>query len=416
MFYNDAIIASKVLGLTLTKRNKEKGVDVPMCGFPHMHVNTYVNKLVSNGYKVAICDQVVDPNNSKGIMTREVVKVVTPGTVIDIENLEANNNNFIASIFVEQNKAYVSYIDITTSVFNACIVELDKISSLIYMLDFKELVLTKQSYLKLKDILDVLDISISYVEKSKNSVEFLSEYFEISSLDSFGLKDKILIDVCSTLLEYILETQVKINLNITKISVINNENYADININTAKNLELFKNQRDKTSYGTLLWVLDKCKTSMGSRKLKQFLNYPLMDVEKINKRYDDVQYLIDNPLLKEELKEALENVFDLERILSKIVFGTQNAKDLRALEQTFVSYLKIYSLWEDKFKSIDVEVLNNLIDEINRYIVADPPISVRDGKMINIDFNDDTKELNEIINHGREYILNIEQELKEKLE
>lgn len=102
MFYNDAIIASKVLGLTLTKRNKEKGVDVPMCGFPHMHVNTYVNKLVSNGYKVAICDQVVDPNNSKGIMTREVVKVVTPGTVIDIENLEANNNNFIASIFVEQ--------------------------------------------------------------------------------------------------------------------------------------------------------------------------------------------------------------------------------------------------------------------------------------------------------------------------
>lgn len=414
MFYEDAKIASKLLGLVLTKRNKEKGMDINMCGFPFSQVEQYTQKLIAKGYKVAICDQVIDSENPKGIMKREVVKVVTPGTVIDIENLEAGSNNFIASVFVEQNKGHIAYIDITTGVFNALEVKEDKIASILYLLDIKEIVLTKANYTKLQNILESSQIIVSTIEKSKSCNEFLCEYFEISSLDSFGITNKATIEACASLLEYILETQVKLDFNIKKISLIKNDNYADININTAKNLELLKNQRDKTVYGTLLWVLDECKTSMGSRLLKEYINYPLIDIDKINKRYDDIQYIIDNTLLREDLRELLSNTFDVERILSKILFGTQNAKDLRALEQTFSTYIKIYELWNDKFDNLDIQILNYLVSEINRYIVLEPPTSVREGNMINTNFNEEITELNDILNNAEKYILKIEQQLKEK--
>ncbi|WP_392445618.1 DNA mismatch repair protein MutS [Sneathia vaginalis] len=414
MFFNDAIIASKVLGLTLTKRNREKGEDVPLAGVPYHSVSGYISKLVDAGYKVAICEQMEDPKLAKGIVKREVIKVITPGTVIDVENLDAKSNNYIACVITENDKAYFSYVDITTGVFNACIVDTKNINSLIYMLDVKELLMTKYTYPNVKEYLNGKEISTSIIDKPKNSVEFLSSYFSLTSLDSFGLDDKTLIDSCAGLLEYILETQINVDINIPKITVINDGNYAGININTSKNLELIKNQRDKTSYGSLLWVLDKCKTAMGTRLLKEYINYPLIDKDKIIERQKDVKYLIDNTLLREDLRENLASTYDMQRILSKIVFGNENAKDIRALYYTFKSYIKIIELWPEKFSSIKTDFLGELCNEIDRYLVLNPPFSVREGGMINENFNPLISELNMILKHGKEYLVNIEQEEKEK--
>lgn len=413
MFYNDAIIASKILGLTLTKRNREKGIDVPLAGVPYHSVSGYISKLVENGYKVAICEQVEDPKLAKGIVKREVVKIITPGTVIDVDNLEAKSNNYIACILIENNKAYATYLDITTGVFNANIIDISGIPSLVYMLDVKEILITKNSKNILDEYLKGSNISVTLVDKSRNSNEFLTEYFSITSLDSFGITDKILIDSCATLLEYVLETQMKIDINIPRINIIEDKNYASININTSKNLELIKNQRDKTSYGSLLWILDKCKTAMGTRLLKEYINYPLVDKEKIKARQEDVKYLIDNPILREDLREILQNTYDIQRILSKLIFGNENAKDLRALYQTFVNYVKICKLWNEKFSNIDISFLNYLSDEIDKCIVEEPPFSVREGGMIKKDFNEEIKELNMIINHGKEYLIDIENREKE---
>lgn len=413
MFYNDAIIASKILGLTLTKRNREKGIDVPLAGVPYHSVSGYISKLVENGYKVAICEQVEDPKLAKGIVKREVVKIITPGTVIDVDNLEAKSNNYIACILIENNKAYATYLDITTGVFNANIIDISGIPSLVYMLDVKEILITKNSKNILDEYLKGSNISVTLVDKSRNSNEFLTEYFSITSLDSFGITDKILIDSCATLLEYVLETQMRIDINIPRINIIEDKNYASININTSKNLELIKNQRDKTSYGSLLWILDKCKTAMGTRLLKEYINYPLVDKEKIKARQEDVKYLIDNPILREDLREILQNTYDIQRILSKLIFGNENAKDLRALYQTFVNYVKICKLWNEKFSNIDISFLNYLSDEIDKCIVEEPPFSVREGGMIKKDFNEEIKELNMIINHGKEYLIDIENREKE---
>lgn len=413
MFYNDAIIASKILGLTLTKRNREKGIDVPLAGVPYHSVSGYISKLVENGYKVAVCEQVEDPKLAKGIVKREVVKIITPGTVIDVDNLEAKSNNYIACILIENNKAYATYLDITTGVFNANIIDISGIPSLVYMLDVKEILITKNSKNILDEYLKGSNISVTLVDKSRNSNEFLTEYFSITSLDSFGITDKILIDSCATLLEYVLETQMRIDINIPRINIIEDKNYASININTSKNLELIKNQRDKTSYGSLLWILDKCKTAMGTRLLKEYINYPLVDKEKIKDRQEDVKYLIDNPILREDLREILQNTYDIQRILSKLIFGNENAKDLRALYQTFVNYVKICELWNEKFLNIDISFLNYLSDEIDKCIVEEPPFSVREGGMIKKDFNEEIKELNMIINHGKEYLIDIENREKE---
>lgn len=408
MFYNDAIIASKILGLTLTKRNREKGVDVPLAGVPYHSVAGYISKLVDAGYKVAICEQVEDPKQAKGIVKREVIKVITPGTIIDVDNLEASSNNYIACVIIENNKAYISYIDITTGVFNASIVEAKNISSYIYMLDIKEILMTKYTSLSLEQYLEGKNLSTTIIEKPKNSVEFLTDFFSITSLDSFGITDKLLIDCCASLLEYILETQISIEINIPKINMLHNKNYANINLSSSKNLELLKNQRDKSTYGSLLWVLDKCKTAMGSRLLKEYLNYPLIDIEKIKERQKDVKYLIDNMLLREDIRDCLAQTYDLQRIVSKIIFGNENGKDIRALYSTFKNYKKIYELWKEKFKNVDISFLDILAKEIDRYLVDDPPFSVREGGMIREDFNDEIKELNMILKHGKDYLLDIE--------
>ena len=424
MFFEDAVKASRELGLTLTSRNKEKNVDVPLAGVPFHSADSYITKLVSKGYKVAICEQTEDPKMAKGIVKREVVKIITPGTVVDVEALDAKSNNYLMSILKIENKLGIAYIDITTGEFKVTEVEKDddfvKLFNEINKIEPKEVLVTEDFYGEIKEKLDDFlqknDSVVTFVNKVRDSVKYLMDYFEIVSLESYGIKDKkAIIGAAAMALDYAVTMQVEHELTVEKIEFVNISNYAEINAITSRNLELLKNQREKTVYGSLLWVLDECKTSMGTRLLKRFINNPLLNIEKIRKRQEDVQYFIDNILIREDLREKLENIYDLERLLGKIIFGSENGKDLTALKKTIKSAVEIMKILgnTDFFKDIDANILFECYKIIDDSIKEDAPFSVREGGIIKSGYNAELDEIRNIMNSGKDFLLDIEQRERE---
>ena len=424
MFFEDAVKASKELGLTLTSRNKEKNADVPLAGIPFHSADSYITKLVSKGYKVAICEQTEDPKMAKGIVKREVVKIITPGTVVDVEALDAKSNNYLMSILKIENKLGIAYIDITTGEFKVTEVEKDddfvKLFNELNKIEPKEVLVTEDFYGEIKEKLDDFlqknDSVVTFVNKVRDSAKYLMEYFEIVSLESYGIKDKKgIIGAAAMALDYVATMQVEHELTVEKIEFVNISNYAEINAITSRNLELLKNQREKTMYGSLLWVLDECKTSIGTRLLKRFINNPLLNIEKIRKRQEDVQYFIDNILIREDLREKLEDIYDLERLLGKIIFGSENGKDLTALKKTIKSAVEIMKILEntDFFKSIDVNILFECYKIIDDSINEDAPFSVREGGIIKSGYSQELDEIRNIMNSGKDFLLDIEQRERE---
>ena len=424
MFFEDAVKASRELGLTLTSRNKEKNVDVPLAGVPFHSADSYITKLVSKGYKVAICEQTEDPKMAKGIVKREVVKIITPGTVVDVEALDAKSNNYLMSILKIENKFGIAYVDITTGEFKVTEVEKDddfvKLFNEINKIEPKEVLVTEDFYGEIKEKLDDFlqknDSVVTFVSKVRDSAKYLMDYFEIVSLESYGIKDKkAIIGAAAMALDYAATMQVEHELTVEKIEFVNISNYAEINAITSRNLELLKNQREKTVYGSLLWVLDECKTSMGTRLLKRFINNPLLNIEKIRKRQEDVQYFIDNILIREDLREKLENIYDLERLLGKIIFGSENGKDLTALKKTIKSAVEIMRILgnTDFFKDIDANILFECYKIIDDSIKEDAPFSVREGGIIKSGYSAELDEIRNIMNSGKDFLLDIEQRERE---
>ncbi|MFC2541945.1 MAG: DNA mismatch repair protein MutS [Leptotrichia hofstadii] len=424
MFFEDAVKASRELGLTLTSRNKEKNVDIPLAGVPFHSADSYITKLVSKGYKVAICEQTEDPKMAKGIVKREVVKIITPGTVVDVEALDAKSNNYLMSILKIENKFGIAYIDITTGEFKVTEVEKDddfvKLFNEINKIEPKEVLVTEDFYGEIKEKLDDFlqknDSVVTFVNKIRDSAKYLMDYFEIVSLESYGIKDKkAIIGAAAMALDYAATMQVEHELTVEKIEFVNISNYAEINAITSRNLELLKNQREKTVYGSLLWVLDECKTSMGTRLLKRFINNPLLNIEKIRKRQEDVQYFINNILIREDLREKLEDIYDLERLLGKIIFGSENGKDLTALKKTIKSAVEIMKILgnTDFFKDIDANILFECYKIIDDSINEDAPFSVREGGIIKSGYNEELDEIRNIMNSGKDFLLDIEQRERE---
>ena len=424
MFFEDAVKASRELGLTLTSRNKEKNVDIPLAGVPFHSADSYITKLVSKGYKVAICEQTEDPKMAKGIVKREVVKIITPGTVVDVEALDAKSNNYLMSILKIENKLGIAYIDITTGEFKVTEVEKDddfvKLFNEINKIEPKEVLVTEDFYGEIKEKLDDFlqknDSVVTFVNKVRDSAKYLMDYFEIVSLESYGIKDKkAIIGAAAMVLDYAATMQVEHELTVEKIEFVNISNYAEINAITSRNLELLKNQREKTVYGSLLWVLDECKTSIGTRLLKRFINNPLLNIEKIRKRQEDVQYFIDNILIREDLREKLEDIYDLERLLGKIIFGSENGKDLTALKKTIKSAVEIMKILgnTDFFKDIDANILFECYKIIDDSINEDAPFSVREGGIIKSGYNAELDEIRNIMNSGKDFLLDIEQRERE---
>ena len=415
MFFEDAEIASKVLGLTLTSRNKEKGMNVPLAGIPFHSSKPYIAKLVNNGYKVAICEQTEDPKQTKGLVKREVIQIVTSGTIQDIDFIDSKSNNYLACITYFNNTYAISFIDITTGEFKVIETDEDNLVSEIYKIEPSELIFTNTVSDKINHLIEKLNINTSIVSKINDSEKFLKDYFNIASLDSFGIYGKKnIIDACALILDYILTLQFNNELNIQRIEVINKSNFVELSSSTLRNLEISKNQRDKNTYGSLLWVLDKCKSSNGSRKLKQLLQAPLLDIQEINSRFNDIEYLSKEILIREEIRELLDNVYDIERLMGKIIFSNENGKDLISLKNTIESSFKIKNLWPEKFENIDFNSLQDIYNKIDKTILESAPFSVREGNMIKSGIDPQLDELRDIMNNGTSILLDIENREKEK--
>ncbi len=424
MFFDDAVTASKELGLTLTSRNREKGYDVPLAGIPYHSVASYIAKLVNKGYKVAICDQVEDPKSAKGIVKREVTRVITPGTIIDTDFLDEKSNNYLMGIKITEECGALAYLDITTGEFKTTeIVGEDiffKLLGEINKIAPKEIVLDERSYdiyideFKKQNSLN--EIKFTKTVERKKPEEYLKEYFKVISLESYGLKNrKGAISVATMVLEYVSDLQKGKELPVTEVVYVNSQNVMELNITTQRNLDIIDNQREKNSAGTLLWVMDQCMTSMGSRLLKKFLKNPLLDIEKIRERQRDTAFFIESVLVREEVRESLKDIYDIERIIGKLILETENGRDLIALKTSIKNSLEIFkTLKGNSIFNIEVKSLIEIYNLIEKAIVDEPPFSIREGGVIRSGYNSDLDELHGISRDGKDYILEIENRERER--
>ena len=353
MFFEDAIITSKELELTLTGKDCGLEERAPMCGIPHHAVNSYIPKLVEKGYKVAICEQLEDPKQAKGIVKRDVIKVITPGTIVDGALLEEKRNNFIMSIYKEGMFFGVAVCDISTGDFYSTEIKEDnnfsKLLDEISRYNPQELVINKmmnESSEEIKQIKQRFDVFIS-IEKDENTLtgeySFINDSknikneFEIIDENNNNVDiDKKMFAVCAIngLMQYIQNTQKQMPQNLNKIVVYETRKYMALDINARRNLELTEKMRDKSKKGTLLWVLDRTNTSMGGRLLRRWVSDPLIDVTDINDRLNTVKELKENNILRDDIIQSLKSVYDIERLAGKISYGTANARDLISLKNS----------------------------------------------------------------------------------
>ncbi|MGL5854009.1 MAG: DNA mismatch repair protein MutS [Cetobacterium sp.] len=425
MFFEDAVIASRELGLTLTSRNKEKGMEVPLAGIPYHSSAGYIGKLVAKGYKVAICEQVEDPKATKGIVKREVVRVITPGTIIDTEYLDEKSNNYLMGIVVKKETIGLTYIDITTGEFVAS--EKKKTEDYVYKIlgeinkiSPREVLIDENSYTdlekELKQFAQLNKINISSYLKVKKSEEFLKKYFKVISLDSFGLNNKDgAVEAAAMVLEYVLELQKGNEIPVDKIIYTGSENIMELNLTTQRNLDVVASNRENGVLGTLQWILDSCRSSMGSRLLKHFLKNPSTSKEIILERQKDIEFFYKGVLLREEVREKLKDIYDIERIIGKLVLGNENARDLVALKKSILNSLEIYKILKgNPIFEIALDELVEIYNLIESSIKDEVPFSIREGGMIKDGYNAELDELHNISNNGKDTILEIENRERER--
>ncbi|MCT4632757.1 MAG: DNA mismatch repair protein MutS [Firmicutes bacterium] len=431
MFFDDAVTASRELELTLTGRNCGLEEKAPLCGVPYHSASGYIQKMVAKGYKVAICEQVEDPATAKGIVKREVIRVITPGTIIDPEMLDDKTNNYILSIIEEGDTFALSYADISTGEFYTTdFIKGDflTVSNEIIKINPKEVIM-QEGKVYPKEIQIVLDsyekLMISKLESNYYSESFsldvLTRNFKVSSIDALGLdSSKLSLISSGMLMGYIEETQ-KVNLvHFDKVEYYSHSNYMIIDKFTSKNLELVETIRGKEKKGSLLWVMDKTSTAMGARELRHWIKEPLLNPKLIKLRQDAVENLFDDFLLREELKENLKGIYDLERLCSKLVYNNANPRDLMALCNSLdkVPHIKtvLSNSSSDYLTELDskIDPLEDVTEIIRSSINEEPPMLIREGGIIKDGYNSELDELRTIVRDGKGWILGIEQEEKEK--
>ena len=429
MFFDDALTASKVLEITLTGKNCGLEDRAPMCGVPFHSVEPYITKLIENGYKVAICEQVEDPKLAKGLVKREVTRIVTPGTNIDSMSLDENRNNYLMSVFIYMNNIGFSVCDVTTGDFY-----LSEISGIKNLYDeiFKykpaEIICNSQflnSGLDIEDLKGKIGTQVSCLDdyhfEENNCKKTLLKHFRVHSLIGMGIDDYELgVIAAGSLLMYLNETQM-ISLNhITTLTPTSNGVYMVIDNATRRNLELTETMRDKQKWGSLLWVLDKTKTAMGARTLRSMTQQPLVNKDMIIERLDAVEYLYNEIIVREEIREDLNPVYDLERLLAKVSYKTLNPKDMIAIKESLrmVPYIKkaIMNCDIPLIKKIfdDIDPLLDIFEKIDKAIEEDPPFSVREGGIIKNGYNEGVDYLRVSKSEGKNWLANLESEEKEK--
>ncbi|MGS5516111.1 DNA mismatch repair protein MutS [Clostridioides difficile] len=423
MFFEDALVASKALEIALTGKACGLEERAPMCGVPFHSANSYISKLVENGYKVAIGEQMEDPSTAKGIVRREVIRVITPGTVLDGNLLENKKNNYLLSLYKDGSNIGLTYVDISTGETNATCLNEDKVIEEIAKIHPTEIIINDLDFIeKLRDIATVSNI---YINESFSDnyldINILREYFPEVYLQKLKFDDKGLIkSSLSILLNYIYNTQKQITSNINNINIYNSSEYMVLDMFTRTNLELTQTIRGNKKKGSLLHVLDKTSTAMGGRLLRKYVEEPLINKSKIENRLDVIEEIKDDFILREDLNDILKNIYDIERICGKIAFERVTPKELVHLKNSIeklpnlkdtidlsdATILKEYVSEMDKLDDI-----YNLIDEA---ILEEPTITIKDGNIIKSDFSDELKELRDISKNGAFLVKEIENREREK--
>ena len=428
MFYDQAKLCSRELELTLTGKDCGEEERAPMCGIPYHAINTYIPKLVEKGYKVAICEQVEDPKEAKGLVRRDVIKIVTPGTITELTMLDEKKNNYIASLIFDKNSCAITYCDISTGEFYVSSVLGDdfdiKLINEIAKISPSEIVVRdeKNSSCNMDEISKTFpDIFISKYDEEKEN-EFLNEIITKNSI-SLNLLE---IKSSTLLINYLENTQKEALKQINKIEHYNIERYMQLDASSRKNLEITESNREKTKKGSLLWVLDKTVTAMGGRKLRKWLEAPLINKDEILLRQDGVNTFYNNNMLRDEVIDSLKLVYDMERLISKIVNSSANAREMVSLKMSLkkIPYIKNILLGEiqrqnNKESYIsklyeDLDELEDIYNLLNSSIIEDAPITIKDGNIIKSEYDETIAKLRNASINGQEMIMKLEQKEREE--
>ena len=429
MFFEDALTASRELEITLTGKNCGQEERAPMCGVPYHAVEGYLNRLVSKGYKVAICEQVEDPKTAKGIVKRDVVRIVTPGTNLDTQALDETRNNYIMCIVYIADRYGVSVADISTGdYFVTEIPDSAKLMDEIYRFSPSEIICNEAFYMSGMD-LDSMKERLGITIYSLDSWYFddnvcrqkLLDHFKVSSFAGLGLADYDCgVISAGALLQYLLETQKNSLSNLTHITPYAAGKYMMLDSSTRRNLELCETLREKQKRGSLLWVLDKTKTAMGARTLRKYVEQPLIDKAEIMKRLDAVEELKEQAISREEIREYLSPVYDLERLITKIAYGSANPRDLTAFRGSLEMLPPIRYILEEMqcelLKNIynDMDALEDLCSLVQDAIKEEPPIAMKEGNIIRDGYNEEVDKLRRAKSDGKDWLAKLESDEREK--
>nr|WP_089985596.1 DNA mismatch repair protein MutS [Clostridium sp. C105KSO13] len=429
MFFEDALTASKELEITLTGKNCGLEERAPMCGVPYHAVDSYLNKLVSRGYKVAICEQMEDPKQARGLVKRDVVRIVTPGTNLAAQALDEAKNNYLMCIVYIADRYGLSIADVTTGdYFVTELPDSTKLLDEIYKFMPSEIICNESFYMSgmdLDDLKDRLGIAIysldSWYFDDPVCREKLLEHFQVSTLAGLGLQDfDSGIISAGALLQYLLETQKNDLSQLTHITPYITGKYMMLDSSTRRNLELTETLREKQKRGSLLWVLDKTKTAMGARTLRKYVEQPLIELQEIEKRLDAVEELKNEAIGREEIREYLAPIYDLERLVTRITYGSANPRDLTAFRSSLEMLPPIRYILEDMQSQLlsqireDMDTLEDLCTLIKEAITDDPPLAMKEGGIIRNGYSEEVDTLRRAKSDGKEWIARLEEEEREK--
>jgi len=418
MFGPDALESSKILNITLTARNKGTANEIPMCGVPYHAAEGYIAKLTKSGKKVAICEQLTDPN-LPGLVERNVIRIITPGTTLDSNLLENKQNNFLVSIFNKDNKWGVAFVDLTTGEFK--VAELNKLDDLINELNRilpSEIIITPDlnENLSLKTKLEqISNLNLFYPTLFHPAAETLLEHFKVKSLQSFGLEKYLVgIEAAGNLINYLKDTQ-KTNLeHINRISLYNLSEYMILDEATIRNLELLYTYQFFEEQGSLISILDQTLTGMGGRLLRNWLLHPLINLEKVQQRLDADEEFYNNLDLRENLKCELKNVSDIERLIGRLGCKRANARDLVNLKNSLMLIPQIRSIIKNcnskllKLSHKNLDEHKEVVDLIQKSIAEDPPLLITEGEMIADEYNSELDELRKISRSGKDWLKDLQ--------
>jgi len=428
MFFDDALQASKALEITLTARNCGQDEKAPMCGIPYHSANNYIVKLIEKGYKVAICEQTEDPSVAKGIVKREVVRVITPGTIINEKALDSKTNNFLLAIVESLEHIGLTYTDITTGEMYGTEIEISNIQDFydeVAKIDAKEIIINADTSFDLTVLENKLKSKIyvykDWLKQLEYSKTLIKRQFQIASVGSFGLTD-VGTDVLSVgmLLDFLQETQKNLLEHVSSVKKYTLNQYMLLDYSTRRNLELSETIISGKKKGSLFGVLDLTKTAMGGRLLKKWIQEPLIQLNAIEDRLDLVEVFSKDLMLQDDINNYMKNIFDIERLIAKISYGNCNGRDLIALKNSieYLPDIKKYLLEypDEKIKQLAIQLdgLEDVYDLIEKSIVEDPPIVIKDGNLIKASYDDTLASFKDIMDHGKEWLTNIEVRERER--